>query len=41
MGCVPYALFGRDSGWREGELDGGGKGKEEEEKERGGEHGST
>ena len=41
VGCVPYALFGRDFSWREGELDGGGKGQQEEKEKSGGEHGST
>ena len=27
MGCVLYALFGEEFGWREGEFDGGGKGQ--------------
>jgi hypothetical protein len=33
VGCVPYALFGWDFSWREGEFDSGGKGQEEEEGE--------
>ena len=41
VGCVPYALFGRDFSWREGELDGGGKGQQEEKEKSGGEHGSA
>ena len=41
VGCVPYALFGRDFSWREGELDGGGKGQQEEKVKSDGEHGST
>lgn len=38
MGCVPYAFFGRNSSWREGEFNGGRKGQEKEEEE---EHGWT
>jgi hypothetical protein len=30
VGGVPYTLFGREFSWREGEIDGGGKGQEEE-----------
>lgn len=37
VGCVPYALFGRDFSWGEDEFDGGRKGQEKEEEEGGGE----
>ena len=40
-GCVPYTLSSQDFSWREGELDGGGKGQQEEKEKGGGEHGST
>lgn len=47
VGCVPYALFGRDFSWGKGEFDGGREGEEEGEEEGegeetgGGEHASS